>query len=93
MCFGTADAIQLDGDVLRIHDLKTGTTPAKIDQLMIYAALFYLEYGFKPERLRTELRIYQSDEILVHEPEAIDIRAVMDQIVEKNRVLQEFKEG
>ncbi len=93
LCFGTADAIQLDGDVLRIHDLKTGTTPAKIDQLMIYAALFYLEYGFKPERLRTELRIYQSDEILVHEPEAIDIRAVMDQIVEKNRVLQEFKEG
>lgn len=92
LCFGTADSIQLDGDTLRIHDLKTGSTPAKMDQLLVYAALFYLEYGYKPERLNTELRIYQSDEILVLEPEAIDIRAVMDQIVEKNRVLQELKE-
>lgn len=92
LCFGTADSIQLDGDTLRVHDLKTGSTPAKMDQLMVYAALFYLEYGYKPERLKTELRIYQSDEILVLEPEAIDIRAVMDQIVEKNRVLQELKE-
>ena len=92
LCFGTADSIQVTNGVLRIHDLKTGTTVAKIDQLKIYAALFYLEYGQKPERLRTELRIYQSDDIIVHEPEVDEIREVMDAIVEKDRVLQKLKE-
>ena len=92
LCFGTADSIQVSNGVLRIHDLKTGTTVAKIDQLKIYAALFYLEYGQKPERLRTELRIYQSDDIIVHEPEVDEIREVMDTIVEKDRVLQKLKE-
>lgn len=92
LCFGTADAIQVSNGVLRIHDLKTGSTVAKIDQLKVYAALFYLEYGQKPERLRTELRIYQSDDIIVHEPEVDEIREVMDAIVEKDRVLQKLKE-
>ena len=44
-CFGTADAIDMRGDLLRIHDLKTGKVPAHMEQLMIYAALFCLEYG------------------------------------------------
>lgn len=92
LCFGTADAIQLRGDILRIHDLKTGTTPAKMDQLMIYAGLFFLEYGYKPESIHTELRIYQLDEIIVCEPEAADIREVMNEIVGKNEVLQKLKE-
>lgn len=92
LCFGTADSIQVSNGVLRIHDLKTGSTIAKIDQLKIYAALFYLEYGYKPERLRTELRIYQSGDILVHEPEVEEIREVMNGIVEKDRVLQKLKE-
>lgn len=92
LCFGTADAIQVSNGVLRIHDLKTGSTAAKIDQLKIYAGLFFLEYGQKPERLRTELRIYQSDDIIVHEPEVDEIQEVMDAIVEKDRVLQKLKE-
>lgn len=92
MCFGTADAIQLDGDILRIHDLKTGSTPVKMDQLIIYAGLFYLEYGYKPEKIRTELRIYQGDETIVHEPDSDEIREVMDRIVECDRVLQNLKE-
>ena len=29
-CFGTADAISFDKGLLRIHDLKTGTHPAKM---------------------------------------------------------------
>lgn len=92
LCYGTADSIQVSNGILRIHDLKTGSTVAKIDQLKIYAALFYLEYGQKPERLRAELRIYQSDDIIVHEPEVDEIREVMDAIVEKDRVLQKLKE-
>lgn len=30
-CFGTADAIIFRNDFLRIHDLKTGETPAKME--------------------------------------------------------------
>ena len=96
MCYGTADSIQYsrshDNYILRIHDLKTGTTPAKMEQLLIYAALFYLEYGYKPENTKTELRIYQMDEIVVHEPEPDEIREVMSAIVSKDRVLQKIKE-
>lgn len=92
LCYGTADSIQYESNCLRIHDLKTGMTPAKMDQLLIYASLFYLEYGIKPEKTHTELRIYQMDEIIVHEPEIDEIREVMKAIVDKDRVLQELKE-
>ena len=47
-CFGTADAICFRNKKLRIHDLKTGETPAHMEQLLIYAALFCLEYKVKP---------------------------------------------
>lgn len=43
-CFGTADAIQYKRNLLRIHDLKTGETEGKMDQLKVYAALFCLNY-------------------------------------------------
>lgn len=92
LCFGTADCIQLTGDTLRIHDLKTGSTVAKMDQLLIYAGLFYLEYSYKPERFRTELRIYQNGDVIVHEPEKQELREVMNAIVTKDRVLQKLKE-
>ena len=94
VCFGTADAIQFyanDG-LLRINDLKTGTTPAKMDQLKIYSALFFLEYGYKPERCRVELRIYQLDDYILYEPESAEIRDIMNAIVSKDRVLQKLKE-
>ena len=69
-CFGTADAISFRDDELRVHDLKTGETPAHMEQLLIYAALFCLEYRVKPGLIKTELRIYQSNGILVRNPEA-----------------------
>lgn len=87
-CYGTADAINLDGKILRIHDLKTGVKPAKMEQLMVYAGLFYLEYAMKPEKIGAELRIYQMDEVLVCEPEVEEIREVMDKIEEQDRVLK-----
>lgn len=80
-CFGTADAISFRDNVLRIHDLKTGSTPAHMEQLIIYAALFCLEYGVKPEDIQIELRIYQSDEIFINNPEPEIVKAVMDKIV------------
>ena len=64
-CFGTADAIGFRNGKLRISDLKNGITPTSFNQLYVYAALFCLEYGFKPMEIETELRIYQNDEVKV----------------------------
>ena len=87
--FGTADAITFRNGMLRIHDLKTGVTPAKMEQLEIYAALFCLEYKVKPGEIEIELRIYQNDEILVANPTAEDILPIMDKIVHLNKILEQ----
>lgn len=87
--FGTADAISFKSGKLRIHDLKTGTIPAHIEQLLVYAALFCLEYDEKPSRISVELRIYQNDDIQMMEPEVQDILPIMDTIVRFDRILAE----
>lgn len=79
--FGTADAISFRKNVLRIFDLKTGINPTSFRQLCIYAAFFCLEYGYKPEDIEIELRIYQNDEIKEYLPEAEEIRFIMAQMV------------
>lgn len=85
--FGTADTISFRDNVLRIHDLKTGATPVKMDQLEIYAALFCLEYRIKPGDIDFELRIYQNDQIIIHNPTAEDILPIMDKIVHLDKIL------
>lgn len=85
--FGTADAICFKNGVLRIHDLKTGKMPAHMEQLEIYAALFCLEYRIKPSEIKMELRIYQNDMVIVHEPEPEDIFAIMEKIVHLDDIL------
>lgn len=89
-CFGTADAICLQGNLLRVHDLKTGVKPANEIQLYIYAALFCLEYNYKPVELDFELRIYQSGEIRVYTPDHDEIAHVMDRIRTQDRLIDEF---
>lgn len=84
-CFGTADAISFRGNQLRIHDYKSGTTPAKMEQLLVYAALFCLEYKYKPNEIEIELRIYQNDEIFYDNPTAEDIIPIMDTIISHDR--------
>ena len=90
--FGTADAISFRNGMLRIHDLKTGKIEAKIEQLEVYAALFCLEYKVKPSEIDMELRIYQNDEVLYHNPTAQDILAIMDKIVHLNNLLERLDE-
>ena len=90
--FGTADAICFRNNVLRIHDLKTGKGPVHIEQLMVYAALFCLEYHVKPGEIEMELRIYQNDEILYHKPTAEDILPIMDKIVHLDKMLAKMEE-
>nr|DAJ24645.1 MAG TPA: Protein of unknown function (DUF2800) [Caudoviricetes sp.] len=91
-CFGTADAISFDKGLLRIHDLKTGVHPAKVDQLMIYAALFCLEYDERPGAINYELRIYQNDDIQVANPEGEDIARIMDTIIQFDKLIEKIKE-
>lgn len=88
--FGTADAISFRNGELRIHDLKTGKIPAHMEQLEVYAALFCLEYKVKPGDINFELRIYQNDDILVHNPTAEDILPIMDKIVHLDKILEKL---
>lgn len=90
-CFGTADAISFRNGLLRIHDLKTGVIPAHIEQLEIYAALFCLEYKYKPRDIEIELRIYQSNEVLVHQPEVDEIVPIMNKIITFDKILTKIK--
>ena len=90
--FGKTDAISFENDILRIHDLKTGIKPAKMDQLICYAALFCLNQKIKPNSIETHLRIYQRNEVFTLDPEPIDISAVMDKYVNLNKILIKFGE-
>lgn len=90
-CFGTADAIGFKDNFLRIHDYKSGVTPARMEQLEIYAALFCLEYRIKPSKIDMELRLYQSDDILVHNPSDEEIVPIMDTIVNFDKILYKIK--
>lgn len=91
-CYGTADAISFRNNLLRIHDLKTGMIPAHIEQLMVYAALFCLEYKVKPGSIGVELRIYQNDEVLYHKPEADEIAPIMDKIIGFDKIINRIRE-
>lgn len=91
-CFGTADAISFRKNLLRIHDLKTGVTPTHIEQLEIYAALFCLEYGVDPGKIDIELRIYQSDEIVIANPDIEVIAPIMDKIITFDKRINKLKE-
>lgn len=90
-CFGTADAISFRNGLLRIHDLKTGETDTHFEQLLIYAALFCLEYRYKPGEIKFELRIYQLDEVRIFEPTAEDILPIMDKIITFDKIITRMK--
>ena len=90
-CFGTADAISFRQNFLRIHDLKSGETPASMHQLEVYAALFCLEYHVNPEEIKIELRLYQASEVLVHNPDANRIKYIMDKIIIFDKRIEKLK--
>lgn len=91
-CFGTADAIAFRNGMLRIHDLKTGVLPAHMEQLEIYAALFCLEYKMKPSDINMELRLYQGNEVVVHNPTVEDIAPIIDKIITFDKIINKIKE-
>lgn len=91
-CYGTADAIVFRDDKLRIHDLKTGSIPAHMEQLMVYTALFCLEYKMKPGLIDMELRIYQNDDITIYVPQADEILPIIDKIIKFDKLINRLKE-
>ena len=91
-CFGTADAILFRNNFLRIHDLKTGVIPAHMEQLLIYASLFCLEYHIKPGEIEMELRIYQNNDVQIANPTAEDIVPIMDKIITADKIIKKIKE-
>ena len=91
-CFGTSDAISFRDNLLRVHDYKSGAVPAHMEQLEIYAALFCLEYRMKPADISIELRIYQNNEILHHEPTYEEIEPIMAKIISFDKIIRKIKE-
>jgi hypothetical protein len=101
--FGTADALGFRKDrgeelyTLRVFDLKTGVSKASVNQLLIYCALFFLEYGdvlgIKPFDVNYDLRIYQHDEPaqkFIVDPK--DVIYIMDKIKTFERLINESRE-
>ncbi len=91
-CFGTTDTISFRNRFLRIHDYKSGVTPAKMEQLRVYTALFCLEYKVKPSEIDIELRIYQNNEVLYEHPEVDTILPIMDRIITFDKIITKIRE-
>lgn len=87
--FGTSDAFMCDDvkKIIRIHDLKTGMHPVKMDQLLLYAANYCLEYKKNPKDYHFELRIYQGATVYEHFPLGEEVAEYMEVIVHATKVL------
>lgn len=90
---GTADTLSFNEKKgqLRIHDYKSGVIAGKMEQLLSYAALFCLEYNVDPEKIGVELRIYQNGDVVVHNPEANELRQIMENVERGNADILYFK--
>jgi hypothetical protein len=88
--FGTADAIDFDGarQLLRVFDLKNGSTHVSERQLEVYAALFCLEYRVKPMKIDYDLRIYQNDAVAEFDTDPEDIVYIMDRIKHFDQLIE-----
>lgn len=102
-CFGTCDAIGIREErmpngsrrmILRISDLKTGVTPASMKQLLIYAGIFFFEYGelFSPSDVVVILRIYQNDQFEEYIPDVPEIVSVMSRIKTQAEIIAFLRE-
>lgn len=92
-CFGTADGIRFDekAKTLYVFDLKTGDGKPKPQQLLIYCALFCLEYHKSPKDLTFVCRFYQGydyDEIIF---EASLVDDTMKKIIMLDKSLNELQ--
>lgn len=92
-CFGTADSISFSEKkkFLRIHDLKTGETPASMDQLKVYVALFCLDYGYSPFDIECEMRIYQFNTFVAENHDPDEIAHIQDKIIMFDKAIEKIQ--
>lgn len=93
-CYGTADTIGFKKKQmsLRIHDFKSGVVRSSEKQLYVYAALFCLEYDYKPHELKEiKLRIYQLNEFREYDADPVYIAYIMDRIVTFDKRIEAWK--
>jgi hypothetical protein len=99
--FGTADAISFTSNpdpdssfvqILRIYDLKNGSSPTSKTQLECYAALFCLEYRVRPMEIEYDLRIYQNDNVEQFDTDPEDIAYIMDRYIVADKLIETMKE-
>lgn len=90
-CYGTADTISFRRNKLRIHDLKTGVAHTSVKQLEVYAAIFCLEYRYKPVDISMEFRIYQGHEARIYQGEPEIIEHIMERIVTFNKRINQIR--
>lgn len=88
-CYGTTDAILYEEKThfLRIHDLKTGETPADMNQLVRYAGIFCFEYKIDTAKISNELRIYQKGDIYTYTAQKGEIDDVISYISYASTIL------
>jgi len=92
-CYGTTDAISFFDGRLRIHDLKTGVSTPSMNQLLIYAGLFVLDYGVSTRELKeTELRIYQNSEVTEFFPSSKEVFDVVATIIQSDKIISKIDE-
>lgn len=92
--FGTTDAIGYNEKekTLRIHDLKNGETPGHIEQPMVYAAYFCLEYKMAPTSMaHIYLRLYQNGEYVEVEADPMQIENIMKLTKSRDAQIEELK--
>jgi hypothetical protein len=93
-CYGTTDAISFNDGVLRIHDLKTGVSPGSIDQLLIYAGLFYLDYKIDQKELKEIiLRIYNLKGVTEFFPDPTHVSDVAAKIVRADKIIDQMSKS
>lgn len=91
-CFGTADTISFEKQILRVHDLKTGIHPGNFNQIDIYCALFCLEYRVNPYDIDMIQRIYQNDDVLEQIGDPAWIKEIMEKIKMFTVRIEELRE-
>lgn len=95
-CFGTADAMSFDQGILRVFDLKTGVHPGSFDQIMIYFALFCLEYkerwNINPFDIEMIGRIYQNDDFVEFIADPEEVTQIMATVQEFTKEITAMKE-
>lgn len=90
---GTADAITVDSEnVLRVHDFKSGVIRASLKQLRIYAALFCLDFGCRPDDFKDiNLRIYQNNDIVEESVGVNEIVPIMDKMITVDKIIRKVR--